>query len=163
MARTCSICSHPLRKEVDAALSETGVVIARVASDFAVSPDALKRHRANHLLPERREALSNDPELASVDPLGEMRTLYHRMIGFLGRAEEADNWPAVRSFHAEARKDLELLAKLLGELDERPQVNVVLIAPQALTVIAKALDPYPEARKAVVEALEPLEAAAGTP
>jgi transposase-like protein len=142
---------------VDAALSESGAAIARVASDFAVSPDALKRHRQNHLLPERREALRNDPELVTVDPLKEMRTLYHRMSEHLERAEqEPDNWQAILAFHREARRDLELLAKLMGELDERPQVTV-MIAPQVQAVIVEALSPYPDARRAVVDALASLE------
>jgi transposase-like protein len=158
VARACSICSHPLRADVDAAISEPGAAIARVASDFAVSPDALKRHRANHILPERREALRTDPELGAVDPLKEMRTLYHRMIEHLERVEqEPDNWQAILAFHREARRDLELVAKLMGDLDERPQVNI-LIAPAALTVIVEALAPYPDARAAVVDALAPLEA-----
>ncbi len=158
MARACSICSHPLRADVDAALSEPGALIVRVASDFAVSPDALKRHRQNHILPERREALRTDPEMGAVDPLKEMRTLYHRMSEHLERAEEEpDNWQAILAFHREARRDLELVAKLMGELDERPQVNI-LIAPQVQQVIINALTPYPEARRAVVDALAPLEA-----
>jgi hypothetical protein len=55
----------------------------------------------------------------------------------------------------EARGNLELLAKLLGELDERP-VNV-LLSPEWLnlrTVIVTALEPHPEARGAVLEAIE---------
>jgi hypothetical protein len=50
---------------------------------------------------------------------------------------------------------LELIAKLIGELDERPQVNV-LVNPQWITVrtaLLSALAPYPEARSAVATAL----------
>jgi phytoene/squalene synthetase len=100
--------------------------------------------------------LANDPELSHIDLLKEMRTLYHRMNLHLERVEETDNWQAIRAFHAEARRDLELLAKLMGELDERPQVNI-LIAPQVQQVIIAALTPYPDARRAVVDALAPLE------
>ncbi len=158
MARACSICSHPLRADVDVAISEPGALIARVASDFAVSPDALKRHRQNHLLPAVAAELASDPELSHIDLLKEMRTLYHRMNLHLERVEETDNWQAIRAFHAEARRDLELLAKLMGELDDRPQVTI-MIAPQVQQVIINALAPYPDARKAVVDALAPLEAA----
>lgn len=158
MPRACSICSHPLRADVDAAISEPGALIVRVASDFAVSPDALKRHRANHLLPSVAAELARDPELCDIDLLAEMRTLYHRMILHLERVEESDNWQAIRAFHAEARRDLELLAKLMGELDDRPRVDI-MIAPQVQAVIVEALAPYPEARKAVVDALAFLDAA----
>ena len=53
------------------------------------------------------------------------------------------------------QKQIELQAKLIGELDDRPQVNL-LVAPQWLELrvqILAALQPYPEARLAVAEAL----------
>jgi len=56
----------------------------------------------------------------------------------------------------EARGNIELLAKLLGELDERPVINLVA-APewiQIRTAILVALQPYPEARVTVAEALD---------
>jgi hypothetical protein len=155
MPRSCTVCNHPDRAEIDRELS-SGVAMSLIASVYAVSPAAVRRHRTNHLLPERADRLREDLELAGVDVLAEMRNLYHRMREFLERAEEADNWPAVRAFHAEARKDLELLARLVGELDERPQVNV-LIAPLVQNVILEALEPYPQARYAVAAALEGLE------
>jgi hypothetical protein len=78
------------------------------------------------------------------------------MKNHLHRAEEADNWQAIGAFHSEAVKDLELLAKLLGELDERPVVNLH-VSPERLklrAVIVGALEPYSEARLAVLRAIE---------
>lgn len=52
----------------------------------------------------------------------------------------------------------QLLAKLLGQLDERPQINV-LLAPEWLQVrstLLMVLAPYPEARLAVAGALATL-------
>jgi len=54
----------------------------------------------------------------------------------------------------------QLLAKLLGQLDERPQVNV-LMAPewvQVRSALLTALAPHPEARRAVTAALVAIEA-----
>jgi hypothetical protein len=59
------------------------------------------------------------------------------------------------------RRQIELQAKLLGELDERPQINV-LLAPEWLTVRAallEALGPCGEAP--VAQHLRELEAAGG--
>jgi len=56
---------------------------------------------------------------------------------------------------------LELTAKLMGELDERPQINV-LVAPEWIlvrTALLDALRPFPEARVAVLGRLTALEAA----
>jgi hypothetical protein len=54
---------------------------------------------------------------------------------------------------------VELLAKLSGELDERPQVNILNVAasPEWLATQAamlQALAPFPEARLAVAGALQ---------
>jgi len=57
----------------------------------------------------------------------------------------------------------QLLAKLLGQLDERAQVNV-LLAPEWLQVrstLLMVLAPYPEARLAVAGALATLDASPG--
>jgi hypothetical protein len=60
----------------------------------------------------------------------------------------------------EARSNLELLAKLLGEPDERPVTNVLVSAEwvSVRTAMMEALDPYPQARVAVAERLSELEA-----
>ena len=59
------------------------------------------------------------------------------------------------------RHQSELLARLIGELDDRPQINL-LLAPEWLEVRAallEALAPFPDARAAVAERLLALEAA----
>lgn len=155
MPRRCTICDHEARDEIDRRLSANSV-ISRLASEHSVSEQALLRHKANHLLPEMREKLAEDPELRDVDVLVEMRALYGRMKGHLERVEETNNWQAIKAFHSEARADLELLAKLIGQLDERPVVNLNL-SPEWLELrvaIVGALDGYPEARRAVLAALE---------
>ncbi len=87
-----------------------------------------------------------------------MRDLQDRALAILGRAESAGELRTALAAIRETRGNLELLAKLLGDLDERPQVNV-LIAQEAQTTIIAALAPYPDARKAVADALgELLEA-----
>jgi hypothetical protein len=63
----------------------------------------------------------------------------------------------------EARGNLELIGKLLGELDAGPALNV-LVAPEWVSIRAgllAALGPYPEARAAVAQRLLTLEASNG--
>jgi hypothetical protein len=64
---------------------------------------------------------------------------------------------------AQLKSQLELVAKLVGDLDERPTVNV-LLDPQWLTLrttILGALSPFPDARAAVAARLVGLEASNG--
>lgn len=63
---------------------------------------------------------------------------------------------------AQLKAQLELLAKLMGQLDERAQVNV-LLAPEWLALrsaLFQALAPYPAARQAVAQRLLTLEGGA---
>jgi len=61
---------------------------------------------------------------------------------------------------AQLQSNLELLAKLIGQLDERPQVNI-LVLPEWEKIrytMLQALAPYPEARAAVADALRAIDA-----
>lgn len=96
------------------------------------------------------------------DLLADLRDLQARTIAILERAEASGKLGTAVMAIGEARRNLELLAKLLGQLDERPTVNL-LLAPEWLTVRAAlllALQPFPEARASVAEKLIALEAGA---
>lgn len=73
-------------------------------------------------------------------------------------AKHADPRDLVLKTAARLQSQVELLAKLIGELDDTPQVNI-LIAPQVQQAIIDALTPHPEARGAVAAALASIEAA----
>ena len=58
--------------------------------------------------------------------------------------------------HSAALRHLELLAKLAGELQEGPQVGVVIASPDWLALrsaILDALESQPQAREAVLRAM----------
>ena len=87
--------------------------------------------------------------------LDEVRGLHTRVLGILAKAEEAGDLRAATGAIREARSTIELLAKLTGQIDERPEVSIVL-SPEWLTIrvaILDALEPFPEARFAVGERL----------
>lgn len=163
MARPCKVCEHPEREAINGLLL-SGLTIAAVAESYEVSRDSLERHRKNHLVPHQRETLSKDPELADVDPLRELRRLYHGLSLALDRADDANDWPAYLAFHKEARQSLELFAKLLGQIggarisiDQCQQTIELHNSPEVLELrraLTAALEPYPEAKHAVIQALE---------
>jgi hypothetical protein len=87
------------------------------------------------------------------------------------RGETTRSWTLVETKAADPRElivttsrqlksQTELLAKLIGQLDERPQINFLVIPEwQALRAeIVKALRPYPEAKAAVVGRMLALKA-----
>ncbi len=161
MPRSCTVCTHPKREQIDLALVES-VSAAEIAGRYrTLGERAVRRHRSNHL-PARMVMAEKAAELVEADNLlDQVGDLQRRALGILGRAEEAGELKTALSAIREARGNLELLAKLLGELDERPVVNLN-ISPEWLqlrAVIVGALEPHPEALGAVVGALEAAEGA----
>ena len=150
MPRVCSICVHDGRAAIDAALV-AGTALRDIARQHAVSKDALFRHRSDHI-PAQLAKAQDAAEVAQADDLlREVRALRGKAYSLLLKAEAAGDIRTALAGIREARGCLELLAKLLGELDERPTVNV-LVAPEWLAVRAALLDalsPYPDARAAV--------------
>ena len=160
MPRSCTICEHPGREAMDEALVG-GASNRSLASLYDVSEAAVRRHKANHL-PAKLVMAHAAEEVAQADTLLEqVRDLQARTLAILEAAEETKQHRTALSAIREARSNLELLAKLLGELDERPVVNLN-ISPEWLelrAVIVGALEPHPEALSAVVGALEGAEGA----
>jgi len=90
------------------------------------------------------------------DLLDQVRQLQTHALDILERAEKTGDLRTALAAISQARGNLELLSKLAGELDERPMVNLN-ISPQWLelrAMIVGALEPYSEARGAVLRALE---------
>jgi hypothetical protein len=88
--------------------------------------------------------------------LGQVRDLQLSALDILAEAEKSKQYRTALSAIREARSNLELLAKLLGELDERPVLNLH-VSPEWLelrALIVVALEPYSEARGAVMRAIE---------
>ena len=97
------------------------------------------------------------------DLLSQVRYLQARALSILDQAEEAGDLKVALAAIREARGNLELLAKLLGQLQQEGTVNV-LIAPEWLqvrAVLLQALQPYHDAKYAVAGALARLESASG--
>ena len=156
MPRKCSVCTHPDRENIDEALVGATAISTISAKYRDISEDALGRHKANHL-PEKLVKAKEAQEIAEADDLlADVRSLQERTLAILEAAEESNQHNTALAAIREARRNLELLAKLLGELDAGPTVNV-LISPEWLelrTVIVGALEPHPDARGAVLRALE---------
>ncbi len=155
MPRTCTICGHGERPAIDAALV-AGEPLRNIAARFGTSATALFRHRAEHI-PGTLALAKEAGEAAHADDLlGQLRDLQGRTMRILALAESGQDGPTALKAIGEARRNLELLAKLLGELRDGPTVNV-LVAPewQALRGrLVVALAPFPEARVAVARVLD---------
>jgi hypothetical protein len=143
--------------DIDTALADSATKLRGIARTHRLSEDAVFRHKTAHL-PAALSKAQEVEEVARADNLlDRVENLQARTLAILETAEETDELRTALGAIREARSNVELLAKLLGELDERPVANVVLIAPEVRAVIVRALEPFPAARVAVAAALGELQ------
>ena len=117
--RPCPVCRHPALAKIDRALSLRTLTGVEVAAIVGCSEATVSRHRHQHMIPTAAETVKmtqDVAELADLDILAEIRGLYGRMLSALAAAEQKSNWRAVQAFATEARRDLELLAKILRDI-----------------------------------------------
>jgi len=153
VSRPCSVCSHPDRDEIDAALVNR-TSYRDISGQYRVSRSALSRH-AEHI-PAQLAAASAAQEVARADTLlGQVQSLRDRALSLLDRAERDGDVRAAVVALRETRATIELLAKLAGELQEAAVVNIVASPDwcRIRTVLLSALAPFPDARAAAAAAL----------
>jgi hypothetical protein len=158
MPRRCTVCDHPERYGIDEALV-SGAPHRSVAKRFELSESAVYRHKTEHLPAHLLKAREVEIAARADDLLDQVRNLQTHALDILERAEETGDLRAALAAISQARGNLELLGKLAGELDDRPQVNI-LVSPewiQIRTLLLEVLVSYPEARSAVAGRLLELE------
>jgi hypothetical protein len=122
-----------------------------------LSNASIERHRRNGHIPPSLLKARSAQEVASADALlSDIEDLQCKTLRILDKAEAASDLRTALTAVREVRGNMELLAKLAQLIQEGTTINVVnnpqWIAVEA--VVIEALAPYPQARAAVVEALE---------
>lgn len=158
----CLACAHAERAELDQLLAQ-GTPDAQVARRFELSRDSVRRHRMNHLSASLRAIRERGDQAHGDRARDRLEVLYGAAMAVLDAGVEDGKASMTLAAVKELRALVELLAKLTGELDERPTVQVLNVAtsPEWLETrqrMLQALQPYPEAARAVVLALEAGEA-----
>jgi hypothetical protein len=154
--RRCTVCTHSEVEAINKALVG-GEPYRSVANRYeSLSQAAVHRHEENHLPATLAKAREAEEVAHADDLLAGVRSLHERTLAILEAAEETRQNRTALAAIREARSNLELLAKLLGKLDERPQVNLTVSLEwlELRAVIVGALEPYSEARGAVLRAIE---------
>lgn len=108
--RTCTVCRHPKRGEIDAALVSQ-VPIRDVSGQFAVTRSALDRHR-KHLAPALLEAQGAKEEASAENLLDTVRGLAADAHRIRARAEKANDLRTALDAIGKLTKIVELLARL---------------------------------------------------
>ena len=149
------MCRHPEREAIDRALVD-GATVRDIAGHYGVSKTAAQRHKEAHIPPLVAQA-HDAAEVFSADALtAQITGLLSRGFAILDKSERGDSIPDMCAAMREVRGVLTLIAKVTGEIQTAPAINIVQTPEwvQVQTVILQALAPYPEARIAVADALE---------
>jgi DNA-binding transcriptional ArsR family regulator len=157
MTRVCTVCRHESRYDIDAILADRSASYRDIARRFSLSKDAVSRHVSGGHLSELVALAADAERAAHADSLlDRIEALQSRTEAALAKAESSDNLFATFRGISEMRRNLELLGELTKELDRKPTLNLNLNAEwiEIRTAILHALEPYSEARGAVVRALE---------
>ncbi len=154
MGRQCTVCVHKDLDEINRLLlcSDSYRDIAR---QFGLSKDALARHKESHI-PELLLKSQDVKEATEAD------LLLKKVIEYEGDAKRyrdmaeanGDIELALKAVDR-ALKCVELCSKVQGFIKDQPTINI-LVNPQWIalkTTIIAALEPYPDARRAVIDAL----------
>ena len=155
MARKCSICSHASTLEINRLLIGE-VPLREIAEKFSVSIAALDRHRHGHIPPTLPIAAEGLEQADAEDLLTQLKQLQVKTERVLEKAEAAENQSLSLKAIKEARSNLELLAKLQGQIAASLTINFVE-SPQYVEVraiILNALESHPAARLTVANALQ---------
>ncbi len=180
MRTGCMICSHKKVDEINARLinkSQTGESFQTIADHFGLSKTTLLNHYNGN--PDKNEP-SHIVELLSKSPnaietlkaentfseyqkaKARIEDLQTRTYDLLALAEAAQDHRACvgyirecRGLESELREQRKLLAELEGRLAAQPQITIINNPKwiELRTLIVAALDPYPQAKKAVIDAL----------
>ena len=158
MPRICTVCTHPLVEEINKELIG-GATAEAMSKAYGLARSSVQRHKDRHI-PQQLAEVHKAKELAS----GE--SLISQVIDLKARAENSYN-RAVMANHIiaeiqairELRAITELSAKISGEISTRSVTNIVIMPEWVMLrgVILRALEPYPEARRAVTDAVGRLE------
>jgi len=168
--RPCTVCQHHKRDEIDKLLIPSDANFAAISRNFAVSEDALARHKDSHI-PElllksqdAKEALQADNTFSEYQKArARIEDLQSRTYDLLAKAEAAEDHKACigyirecRGLESELREQRKLLAELEGKLASQPTINITLNAEwiELRAAIVTALQPYPEALEAVRDAIQ---------
>jgi hypothetical protein len=155
----CTVCNHPRRPEIDAALA-AGAPSTRLAALFNLSHDALQRHRASHL----PDSLASTPGAEGPTPppaslLDQVRALQAMTLISIRTAMANGDVRSVFSGVRAARANIELIARLLAQHGDAAAPDLAR-HPEWIALreaLAEALAPFPEASSAVASRLTPCE------
>lgn len=162
MGAICKACRHPQTEAISLELLQR-VPMREIADKYSLSLSCVARHK-NHV----PTSLAKTQEAQKV---AEASSVMQRIMELDKRADEIYQLATTDQDHGLALKALKelrevttLYAKLAGEISTSKTVNNIIVTPEWVSMRAamlRALEPYPEARRALVAALGGMDVVQG--
>lgn len=154
----CLVCRNSKRAELDLDLAG-GITLRDAAGKYGLSKDAIARHKNRHLSKALKTVQAQRETEGAERALDRLESLYKRACKLLDAAEAGGQGALALGAIKELRGLCMDLARITGEYDDKPQVNVLNVASSEewLSIQAtmmSALSQFPDARVAVAGALE---------
>ena len=156
------------RKSKIEALPQRNIIITRLASGEEYSDivrdfpdltwddlDYYKQNKLYKIISKSKDLKSEVESIQGTGTLAEVRELKARALEILEEAQSAGDLKTALLGIREARGCLELCMKAEGQLKDGPQITIINNPEwiELRTVIVQALDPFPQAKEAVVLAI----------
>ncbi len=161
MPRVCSVCTHERRGEIERNLVE-GATVRSIASKYGLSASAVDRHQQSHIAERVTKASAARARFTAdslVDRLESLReqteTVLAAANGALKQWDPASAGIALRAIQR-LEKQVELVARVVGELRESGPVTNIIVSPEWADMRARVLrvvDRHPELRDELAAAL----------
>lgn len=153
------MCKHPDREELERKIAAKELSMTAAAKLANSNKATVSRHMRNCVASRVRESMKPEPiKVEGLNVVNALTTSHEKTLEILADAlREGDRRTALLALQTEI-KQLELTAKLTGQLNEAPQLNL-LMSPayvQLKQTLMEKLLPFPEARLALSEALTKL-------
>jgi hypothetical protein len=123
--KKCAACASPDQVDIDHALV-AGASIRKLSRRYDISRTALTAHKRNHVSPALVAVREERGRAFAVNTVERLETLFETGSAILSAARESHNAALALAALREIRATVELIARVTGELDERPQVTVNL-------------------------------------
>lgn len=107
MPRTCTVCTHESRAEIDRALVRR-TSYRDISRQYEVSKDSLSRHAQEHLPDKLKKAEEAERQEEADELLGDLRKIQIHTVKVLRRAEADEDWWLVLKAVAEQRQNIQL-------------------------------------------------------
>jgi len=140
-----------------------GVSSRSIGQEFNLGYKSVQNHKNKHLPKQMVKAADMQDQQSADRLLEQVNLLYDKALLLIDKADSDQKWQASATAIKEARNCLELTGKLIGTLKTGHTLNIFYNAEfiDARMAIYTALLPYPEARQAVIRALDDKEVVDG--